>query len=225
MAKSKEKLRAREYRRRGEAITNIAEKLRVSASTVSLWCRDIQLTDDQIKVLSQHSKDPYFGKRLAYITRIQQKTQEKIERFMSQGKIDIGNYTRRDLFISGVCLYWAEGFKKDNLVGIANSDSRMIRLLITWLKECCDVNYSQLKARVGVNQMYSKDVQRIESYWIRETGIPQEQFQKPYIQRVQWKKNYENPLMYHGVLRIRVGRSTDLLRKILGWIDAMSEYK
>jgi hypothetical protein len=37
------------------------------------------------------------------------------------------------------------------------------------------------------------------------------------------KKEYENKENYHGVLRIRVRRSIDLLRKIFGYIEGISQ--
>ena len=49
MAKSKEKLHARQLRKKGLSIKNIAQKLSVSPGSVSIWCSDIVLTKDQIK--------------------------------------------------------------------------------------------------------------------------------------------------------------------------------
>lgn len=49
MAKSKEKNKALILRQNGESIKDIAKRLKISKSTVSLWCRDIKLTSEQIK--------------------------------------------------------------------------------------------------------------------------------------------------------------------------------
>jgi len=48
------------------------------------------------------------------------------------------------------------------------------------------------------------------------------QFSKPFFQNTKWKKEYENKENYHGVLRIRVRRSIDLLRKIFGYIEGIN---
>jgi predicted transcriptional regulator len=59
MAKSVIRLQARELRKSGLGIKTIAHQLGVSSSTVSLWSRDIKLTEDQIKNLEkipEHSK-------------------------------------------------------------------------------------------------------------------------------------------------------------------------
>lgn len=48
MAKSKEKNKALKLRQQGESIKKIAKKLKIAKSTISLWCRDIELTPEQI---------------------------------------------------------------------------------------------------------------------------------------------------------------------------------
>lgn len=221
MAKSKLRLEARELRKSGNGIKSIAHKLNVSSSTVSLWCRDIQLTDKQIKELAKHAQDPYFGRRLFYIQKIQMQKREKIQVLHKQGMQEIGNLTKRDLLIAGVSLYWAEGFKKDNLVGFSNSDPNMVLLFIRWLIQCCGVTRDRIKFRLGINESYKTKVKEIESFWKQILNEQDIEFQKPYFQKVKWKKIYDNPGEYHGVIRIRVTKSTDLLRKIHGWISGL----
>jgi len=52
--------------------------------------------------------------------------------------------------------------------------------------------------------------------------MDKEYFQKPFYQKVKWQKKYDHPENYHGVLRIRVRKSTDFLRKIRGYINGLS---
>jgi transposase len=47
MAKSVEKEEARKLRKEGMSILAISKKLKVSKSSASLWCRDIELTLEQ----------------------------------------------------------------------------------------------------------------------------------------------------------------------------------
>ena len=222
MAKSIARLNARELRKQGVGIKTIAHQLNVSSSTVSLWCRDIILTQNQIRNLQKNARDPFFGKRLEYIQKQQKKRIDKIQLLKEIGINDIGQWSKRDLFISGINLYWAEGFKKDNLVGFANSDPQMIKIFILWIIRCCNVTKDRIKCRLGVNESYALKTKDLELYWSNILHIPLTQFQKPYIQKVQWKKQYDNPKEYHGVLRIRVSKSIDLLRKIHGWIEGIA---
>lgn len=218
MAKAKLRLKAKQLRKAGIGIKTIANKLKVSSSTVSLWCRDIELSEEQISELEKRAHDPYYGRRLANVKRQQKLRNDKIRKLFIKGKKDIGTLTTRELFIAGVCLYWAEGFKKDSQVGFSNSDPKMIVFFIQWLKRCCKIAKDNLSIRVGVNESYKTKISGIEEYWSRFLKIPLEQFQKPFFQKVVWKKLYDQPETYHGVLRIRVKKSTDLLRMINGWI-------
>ena len=65
MAKSGLKIKARELRSGGESIKVIAKTLSVSPSTVSYWCKDVKLSDGQIRELERRAHDPRYGKRLA----------------------------------------------------------------------------------------------------------------------------------------------------------------
>ena len=223
MAKSKEKIEARKLRRNGESIKVIARKLNVSPSSVSCWCKNIKLSSIQIRELEKRSNDPNYGKRLEYSLKQQNKRLRKIERLKKQGIKEIGNLTKRELFLTGVALYWAEGFKKDSQAGFASSDPKMIIFFLKWLNKCCGYKTKDLILRVTANTSHEYRINEIQNYWAKITDTQEACFQKPYFQKVKWKKIYENPNDYYGVLRIRVRKSTDFLRKIYGWIDGLRD--
>lgn len=220
MAKSKLRLEAREQRKKGLGIKTIAHKLGVSSSTVSLWCRDISLTSEQIKELERRSKDPHYGRRYAYSQAQKNARILKTTTLWEEGRKEVGFMTKRDLFITGIALYWAEGFKKDNLVGFSNSDPEMVALFVDWL-QICGIPKDRLRFRLGINATYQKKVRETERFWQDHLDVSSEQFQKPFFQQVIWKKVYDNSDNYHGVLRVRVSKSTDFLRKIHGWISGL----
>src|SRR3989344_292579 len=221
MAKSKEKLHARQLRKKGLSIKNIAQKLSVSPGSVSIWCSDIVLTKDQIKLLEKHMKDPHYGRRAIYLKSIRVDKEKRINSLYNKGIKSIANLSTRDLFIAGVALYWAEGFKKDKQIGFANSDPKMIIFFIYWLKRCFGITDDALKLRLAVNQNYINEISEIEIYWSNITNISLFNFQKPLIQKVTWKKQYENKDKYKGVLRIRVAKSLALLRQLTGMIEGL----
>lgn len=224
MAKSKLRLEARELRKNGIGIKTIAYKLGVSSSTVSLWCRDIVLNADQITELERRSRDPYYGRRLLYTQKQQAERKRKVKTLFEEGRKEVGVLTKRELFVIGIALYWAEGFKKDNLVGFSNSDPEMIILFVEWLNSC-GIPQNRLKFRLGLNESYRNSVGEIEQFWQKILKVDKSQFQKPFFQQVKWKKIYDNQNEYHGVLRVRVSKSTDLLRKIHGWIGGLRNAK
>ncbi len=55
MAKTKEREQAQSLRKTGVSIKGVAKKLGVSSSTVSLWCRDIVLSQAAIEKIVNRS--------------------------------------------------------------------------------------------------------------------------------------------------------------------------
>ncbi len=221
MAKSQLRLQARELRRNGLGIKTIANKLGVSSSTASLWCRDIELTTEQLRVLQANARNPYLGRRGEYLQKQKVQMQEKLQKLSQQGIAEVSTLSSRELFIAGVALYWAEGFKKDNLVGFSNSDPFMIRFIIRWFTQSCGVDIERLRFRLALNESYKGRAEQVEQFWQNFLGVSATQFQKTFFQRVKWQKVYDNPENYHGVLRVRVSKSVDLLRKVHGQIEGL----
>jgi predicted transcriptional regulator len=221
MTKLIERKRARKLRLKGGSIKEIAKELRVSPASVSFWCRDIKLTLSQRRKLDSDAfKALQKGRRKA--NRRQRGRREKeIERLRRKGIEEIGKLTRRELFLSGVALYWAEGFKKDKRLGFANSDPKMIQFFMRWLIEICRVPRGQVRLRVGLNISHKNRIKEVEKYWSEAAGVPLSQFQKPFFQRFKWKKEFKNKDNYFGVLRIRANQQRVLFRKIHGWIAGL----
>ncbi len=225
MAKSKEKLEAIKLRQSGNSIKSIAKKLSVSPGSVSVWCKDVKLSAAQLKTLENNSHDPFYGRRLQNSIMQRKIKEDKIIRLLNLGKNEIGIINKRELFLVGIALYWAEGFKKDSQVGFANSNSDMINLYIKWLEICCNVKINDLLPRVTLNISHRHRVNKIQEYWSKVTGISMSLFKKPFYQKSEWKKEYTNQNEYYGVLRIKVRKSLDMLRKIHGWIEGLANAK
>jgi hypothetical protein len=221
MSKPEKRKEARDLRKQGYGIKTISHKIHVSSSTVSLWCRDIKLTKEQLIELDRRSHDPFYGKRKQNIENQKKKKLLKIEKYKNIGIKQIGSISNRDLFIAGVALYWAEGFKKDKRLGFANSDPEMIKMFLLWLKKCCNVPINSIRLRVGINISHKHRINEIEAYWSKITEIKKTQFQKPFFQKFIWKKEFPNPNKYFGVLRIRANKQLPLFRKINGWIEGL----
>ena len=223
MAKSAQRLKARRLRRKGFSINEIAKNVGFSKRTISRWCNDIFLNVKQKQVLWLRAKVKYNLNFKNYCESRHEATQEKIQTLKQEGIKAIGDLSKRDLFIAGVALYWAEGFKKDSRAGFASMDPAMINFFIRWLKECFNYSNEDLKLVVTANISHKYRIHEIQSFWSKQTGIPIEDFNKPFYQKAKWVMKYENPEGYYGVLRIRVKKSIDLLRKMRGWIDGLGK--
>jgi hypothetical protein len=223
MAKSEKKIQARKLRRDGQSIKSIARDLEVSPGSVSLWCRDILMTREQLDILEKNSKDPYYGKRLQNSLKQQSIRIEKTGRLKAEGIEEVGKLTNRELLLVGIALYWAEGYKKDSQVGLGSSDPRMMQLYVKWLRECFNYSVEDLLFRVTVNESHEYRIKEIVQYWADLFGINISNFQKSFYQKAKWQKSYEHPEEYFGVLRIRVRKSSDFLRKIHGYIEGLKD--
>lgn len=220
MAKSAQKLKAINLRRKGLGINEIARKINISKRTICRWCTDIKLTKTQEDKLWQRAKAKNKQNFKLYCERRKNKTQLKIKKLREKGIKEIGQLSEKELFLAGVALYWAEGFKKDTRLGFANSDPTMIKFFLKWLKNC-KITKGQIRLRLGLNINHKDRVEELENYWSKITSVPKSQFNKPFFQKTVWKKKFEKPNDYLGVLRIRVNKSINFLRRINGWIEGL----
>ena len=219
MANTLARDKARMLRSDGASLNEIVSRLRVPKSTVRYWCRDILLTHSQQRRIFE--KQRISGIEAA--EKVRQRRIGLIKRFRKEGIKQIGKVSKRDLLLVGIALYWAEGYRKgDGEFGFTNSDPKMIRLIIRWLKECCKVEADRIHARICINAVHGSRMKEVKGFWIDVTGLPEDQFSKPTFINVASKKHYWNSDQYFGTLRVKVRRSTDLRRRVMGWIEGLA---
>lgn len=107
----------------------------------------------------------------------------------------------------GLALYWAEGSKsvKDGRVEFTNSDPRMIRLFMKFLRE---EGIEEKRLRAKIQSMRKNNAKKAIKYWSATSGIPVNQFTKTRVKSGNAKKDYM------GCLVVRYS-SRPMLRKIL----------
>jgi len=228
MARIKKKILAQELRRKGLSINEIAEKLRMQKSgSISKWCCNIILTPEQIERLAKKQKSGSYKGRMKFLETIRKTRMKEVALLRKQGLREIGSLDRRDLFISGIAMYWSEGYTAPSNydVGFTNSDPKMILFMLEWFKNCCKISIDRFSLRVGINKIHKKRVKEVEKYWSDLTEIPLSQFNKPSLKKTETKKIYENYNEHFGTLRIKVRKGTRLRRKIDGWIEGISNLK
>jgi len=208
------KLKAKELRKKGLSIKEIQKKLKVSRSSVSLWVRDVELSKKQIEKLYLNKKTGALkGSIIAARNKIQ-KREKLTERLTQKGIKDIGKLSKRDRFITGVALYFAEGNKNDSNVVFSNTDPLAIVFMVNWLREICRVPEEKFRGALYIHDNLNE--KKAKRFWSNLTEIPLHQFTKTYI-----VKNNPNRLRktrhIYGVFRVTVS-DVNLHRKIMGWI-------
>ena len=124
----------------------------------------------------------------------------------------------KELKIAGTMLYWTEGGKanpKSRLwtVDFANSNPKMIKLFLKFLREICGVDEKRL--RIYLYCYADQNANVLRKYWRKLTNIPLAQFTKPYI-----RKDFlpeKSGKMKYGLVHIRYC-DKKLLLQIQKWI-------
>lgn len=213
---------ALKLRQDGKSIKYIAKNLNISTSTTSIWCRNIELSPEQLLFLSQNGRHSLVLKELGKKRHELKIIRNKVTFEESIKEISI--LSHNEFFVSGLALYWAEGFKNINegRVGFCNSDPRMVKFILNWFINCLGIAKEEITLRAEFNQDHSSREEEIVRYWSKLTGIPRIQFNNPYLQKSKWQRDYSHRGTYYGQLRIRVRKSSQLLVKIRGWIEGLN---
>lgn len=224
MAKFKEKIKAQKLRRKGQSIKEITKKLKVSKGTVSIWCRDIQLTKKQIARLdARQIKGGYKGRLKG--ARIQRERYlKKVKELKKQGIKQINRLNKRDLLIAGIALYWGEGDRKGNMIGLGNSDPKMIKFMLNWFEKIWKIDKDRIKLHIGINQIHKKRLEEVEKYWSKITCIPRIQFGKTVLIKAKNKKVYKNFNTHYGTLSIRLRKSSTFKYQMDGMLGALARH-
>ena len=164
-----ERQQARQLRRTGLPLAEIAARLGVSRSSVSLWVRDVEFP---VPVRS-----PPRGRRRGP-NALQRRRQAEIDRLVEEGRVRIGRLTEREFLVAGVALYAGEGAKTDGSLRFANSDPRMVVFFCAWLRRFFEIDESRLRVHLYLHQ--GLDLAASIAYWSALTSIPPSQFLKPY---------------------------------------------
>jgi len=222
MAKFQERIKAQQLRKTGWSIKSIAERLGVSKSSASTWCRDIELTEKQRNRLMENAIVAGHKGRMIGAEMNRKKKEARIAFHRKTGKKDVGNITNRDLLMAGIALYWGEGVKSHkSALAFVNSDPDTILFMYKWFHEIFDVKKDDFMPRVFINEMHKPRIKKVLKFWSDLLELPIEQFGNPVLLKMKQKKVYENYDEYYGVLSLKVRRSSDLKYRILGLIDAM----
>jgi hypothetical protein len=164
-----ERRQARQLRRTGLPLAEIAARVGVSKSSVSLWVRDVEFDGPVRRRARGRRRDP---------NALQRRKQGEIERLLEEGRVRIGRLSEREFLVAGVALYAGEGTKRDGAVRFANSDPRMIVFFCCWLRRFFEIDESRLRVCLYLHE--GLDLVATIAYWSALTAIPPSQFGKPY---------------------------------------------
>jgi hypothetical protein len=219
--------RAINLRREGLTYSDILQRIPVAKSTLSLWLRSVKLSKKQTQRLTekkllaiQKGGQSRKNWRLSATKSIKKQAHLEIKKKIK--RIDT-----RDLWLMGIMLYWAEGakdkeYRPGQSVIFSNSDPLMIEVFLKWLDICLQIPNKNIQFSIYIHENHQHNIEKVKTFWSNATGYSMEKFDKIYYKKhkvIIYRRNTEEN--YHGLLRIRIRKSSALNRKISGWTEGV----
>ncbi|MEX1111922.1 MAG: hypothetical protein WEC84_00515 [Candidatus Andersenbacteria bacterium] len=225
-AKLEERKRAIVLRKQGFSYKEIQHSVPVSKASLSLWLREVSLTQKQKQRLARLSLvGQEAGARAQRVKRL-----EGISQLAEEIRKELPRLLQDPFFVTGLSLYWAEGTKQkpwnvSQQVTFANSDERTIVLMQKWLCRYLRLDEKQLVYRLHIHE--TANIESAKRKWSKILNV------RPAILQVTVKRNnslfrkntHRNSLSgYKGLIVIKVRKSAWFNRRIDLWTDGMSEH-
>jgi hypothetical protein len=185
----------------------IAERLALPKTTVFYWVRDLPLERPQRASPAQRR-----GNR-----EMRRNYRERREAAYAEGKREFHELAASPTFTDFVCLYIAEGYKRQrNTVSLANSDPMVVTLAARWIRR-----FSRNPVRFFLQYHADQDVDELRHFWgevVRvhpsEIGV-QRKSNSNQLRKRSWRSQ-------HGVLSVRAC-DTLFRARLQAWIDCLQE--
>ncbi len=211
------KQKAIQLRKEGYSYNYIIQHVPVTKSTLSEWLRDVPFTPNQ------HTVDTIGNARIASGIYKHQVKLDSLEKARIQSEKDIGTLSDRDIMMLGLGVYIGEGGKTLGMTRIINSDPKIIKLAIKWLRVSFGVEMKNLKIRLFIYP--DNNEKECIRYWSKQIGVPQNQFFKSIIDRRTDKKAVKKGKLPFGTAHMSVKGFKEkkfgvyLHRLIMAWIN------
>lgn len=163
-------------RKSGMSYSQIKVELGVSKSTLSLWLRDLPLSDERLRALRDFNQ-----------VRIEKTRQTKLQNKKARRQIVLEKVrsdletSNSPLFVGGFYLYWGEGTKSSEYsVALTSTDPAIIRTFLAWLVLLgADISKCHVKLHVYSDQ----NIKEIIHFWSKQTNLSSSHFYKPYVKK------------------------------------------
>ncbi len=208
MADFKRKNKAIVLRKKGYSYGQIKTTLGISKGTLSEWLRPYPLSPERIKELG--ANNPIRIEK--YRNTMARKRQIKLDLAFARAKKDIKVLSKREVFLFGFALYWAEGGKtRISSLALGNTDPAMLKFFIKWLTL---LGVPKDRLRIKLHLYKDMDKRGAISFWKKTLGVKSNQFIKPYVKDSRLTDlTYKNGFG-HGTCNI-VYDNTEMARYVL----------
>ncbi|MFC1808270.1 hypothetical protein ACFL0T_07915 [Candidatus Omnitrophota bacterium] len=217
-AKRKE---ARQLRKKGFSVREIAVKIECSKSSISQWVRGVDLTTQQIERLKSN-QDKGRARAAQHPNSPKHKWARIRNQIIDKSAKDIpGSFSEFNLKVLGAALYWAEGYNaSQNIFAFSNSNPDMIKIIMQFLRKICKVPKHKIKGRLNIHPHL--DIAKAEKFWANVTGIPRSSFNKSVLAVSKSSKQKKDTLPL-GTFNVIIC-DVLLVSRVKGWIKGLSQW-
>ena len=215
--KSKERIEARRLRaNEGKSLGEIARLVGVSQGTVSLWVRDVVLTEPQKEELAQRNPARRF---CAGAQNNREKAEQQRREFQEEGRRRC-KAEPEDYRIM-CALYWAEGNKDRWTAGMTNTDPDMLRLFVNFLRRYFGCKDEDFAVGVMAHLNNGLTVEQIHDFWLKTLGLPATCLRKFSLKTKYYPNvNKKSKRHMYGGCSVRVSK-TQIVQTLYGSIQEM----
>lgn len=189
---------AARLRRLGYSVAEIAQNLNVSKSSVSLWVRDIILSQKaRVRLVHRQIR----GRAYASVVR-RNATQMRVEEADVFAKSVVGSTSMETNTMRLLCslLYWCEGEKslQGKTFAFTNSDPLLVSTFLRFLREGFDIDEQKFRICLHIHAYH--DEKKQITFWFDICGIPEAQFMKSHQKQSSGRQKKRD---YAGCVSVR----------------------
>jgi transcriptional regulator with XRE-family HTH domain len=166
--KTAERELVRKLRRtEGLSVRELAIAAGVSKSSVSLWVRDIQLTEQQFAELRE--RNPAYNAQRNGAAALAARGRARRAAYQQEGRALVREGHNR--FVQACLLYWAEGANARHSLSFSNADAEMVLLWMEFLRTIFRVAENRIRITCYLYSDHLARQAEVENYWLELTRL------------------------------------------------------
>lgn len=209
---------ARKLRKKGYTLPEIADEVKAGKGLVSLWVRDVEISEAGKKRLAKNCRKSEGAARGRKTWSV--KCKNIRERYREEGRLAA---QKGEVLHALACgLYWGEGSKTRCTADLTNSDPHIIKKFIEFCRVYFGTKNEELSFMVSA---YTTDFtpEEIVSYWVKTLEIEgadqrKHQFDPSYPSKGKGAGGRTGKYPY-GTCKITVKKSTQIIQHIYGALE------
>lgn len=194
-------------RKSGMSYNEILKRVPVAKSTLSLWLKDIPLTEDEKQAVRKMTTTNISHGRIKAASELRKRRLDREAVWTTEAEKLFEKHAEEPLFHAGITMYWAEGAKTSTRWMLINTDEDVIKLMVSWLLKYSSVSMDDVQFRLFIHKPYADG--RCEEWWQKRLGVSDSSFLKTVLKHTVHESKQKTG--HQGCLRIEVKRSKRLL--------------